>query len=291
MNESWLAATATHRADRPLATTSAPDAATLRWHYVHGFAGNPTDCAALADALDRAGVRGVWEAAALPGHTATAALSVATPTQTVSADAAIAGLVARCQSAADAGSPLLLVGYSLGARLALGAVLAGAPVAGLVCIGVTPGFDGTQAQARLRTDTDRAEVLVRDAGRFWPHWIDQPLLASQHDGDPQRRDQLLAARNALSPAGLAAAVVAYSPGAMPAVSPARLASLDVPVAYVAGARDRRYLGWAHQLAAATPGAWVLAVAGAGHAPHVEAPAATAAALVPWLTANALGERR
>jgi 2-succinyl-6-hydroxy-2,4-cyclohexadiene-1-carboxylate synthase len=59
----------------------------------------------------------------------------------------------------------------------------------------------------------------------------------------------------------------------------RLYGLRMPVTLIVGARDAKFRAVAARMADAIPGAEVVVVAGSGHAVHLEAPAAVAAALI------------
>ncbi|MFZ1995681.1 MAG: alpha/beta fold hydrolase, partial [Solirubrobacteraceae bacterium] len=77
-----------------------------------------------------------------------------------------------------------------------------------------------------------------------------------------------------TPAGLAEALRGLGTGALPSVWD-RLGELTVPVDLVVGERDEKFTEIARGMAAALPRAHVHVVGGAGHAVHLEAPAAVA----------------
>jgi 2-succinyl-6-hydroxy-2,4-cyclohexadiene-1-carboxylate synthase len=80
-----------------------------------------------------------------------------------------------------------------------------------------------------------------------------------------------------TPAGLARALRGLGTGALPSLWE-RLGELRAPVLLLAGERDRKFREIAARMAAALPDARVLAVPGAGHAAHLEAPEAVAEAI-------------
>ncbi|MDE0217008.1 MAG: alpha/beta fold hydrolase, partial [bacterium] len=59
----------------------------------------------------------------------------------------------------------------------------------------------------------------------------------------------------------------------------RLSELSMPCALIAGAEDAKFAAIAPQMAAAIPQASVRLIPDAGHASHLEAPDATAAAVI------------
>ncbi|MEM6788501.1 MAG: alpha/beta fold hydrolase [Myxococcota bacterium] len=165
-----------------------------------------------------------------------------------------------------------LVGYSLGARLALAIALA-APqrVARLVLIGGTPGIpDDAQRRARRDWDEAQARQIEADLPAWADRWEQLPVFAGQTDLPPRVRQRQRAWRRDHDPTGLAWAMRTLGQGHMPNLWPA-LPRLTMPVVYVAGARDEKYVAIAHRAAALSPRAQVVTVAGAGHNPILERP--------------------
>jgi 2-succinyl-6-hydroxy-2,4-cyclohexadiene-1-carboxylate synthase len=184
----------------------------------------------------------------------------------------LAGVVADVTAAGS--EPLQLAGYSMGGRLALHAALAlPGRVRRLVLIGASPGIadPGDRAQRRAADDRLAAEVERMTIEAFAERWARTGVLADQpaEVRAAVHRDRL---RN--TPAGLAAALRGLGTGALPSVWE-RLGELDVPVDLVVGERDAKFRALASEMAAALPAARVHVIAGAGHAVHLEAPAAVA----------------
>jgi 2-succinyl-6-hydroxy-2,4-cyclohexadiene-1-carboxylate synthase len=165
-----------------------------------------------------------------------------------------------------------LCGYSMGGRIALHVALA-APerVTRLVLVGATAGLDdpAERAARRARDDALAARVERGTIEEFAAAWRAQPLFA----GDPERvagaahADYL---RN--DPAALAAALRGLGTGVMEPLWD-RLGELDMPVTAAAGERDAKFRALAERLAAGLPDGRAAVVPGAGHAAHLEAPAA------------------
>lgn len=176
-----------------------------------------------------------------------------------------------------AGGPMELVGYSMGGRIALHVALALAGrVRRLVLIGASPGIADPAARTERRAADDglAAEVEQMTIEAFAERWAQTAVLADQpaHVQDAVRADRL---RN--TPAGLAAALRGLGTGALPSLWE-RLGELTVPVDLVVGERDAKFAAVAQEMAAALADARVHVVAGAGHAVHLEAPAAVADAI-------------
>ncbi len=168
-----------------------------------------------------------------------------------------------------------LAGYSMGGRLALHAALAlPSRIRRLTLIGASPGIaDPAQRAARAAADERlAAELEGMTIEQFAARWAQTPVLADQ---PPAVQAAIGADRLRNTPAGLAAALRGLGTGALPSLWD-RLGELTMPVDLVVGERDARFRATADAMAAAAPSARVTVVAGAGHAVHLEAPAAVAA---------------
>jgi 2-succinyl-6-hydroxy-2,4-cyclohexadiene-1-carboxylate synthase len=178
--------------------------------------------------------------------------------------------------------PLLLAGYSLGARLMLGLALHPAVrsrLAGLLLVAGTAGVDAPAARAaRAVVDDERAAWQARDPATFLAAFWDLPLFAGLREHP--RRAELLAERTAraqLAPARLAHLMRGLSVGRMPSLWSA-LPSLSVPVVVVNGALDRDYVLVGERLLSVLPRARQVIVEGASHALLLEAPSTMGATL-------------
>ena len=170
-----------------------------------------------------------------------------------------------------------LVGYSMGGRIALHAFLALPDrVDRLVLIGASPGIaDPAEREAR-RVDDERLadEIEGSTIETFARRWAQTPVLAGQ---PPEVLAAVHADRLRNRPAGLARSLRGLGTGALPALWH-RLPDMRVPIALVVGARDEKFRAVAARMASALPEADVAVVSGAGHAVHLEAPAAVAQAI-------------
>ena len=182
------------------------------------------------------------------------------------------GVIADVSAAASA--PFELVGYSMGGRLALHVALAlPGRVRRLVLIGASPGIADVSARAqRLAADERLAgEVELMTIEAFADRWARTAVLADQ---PPAVQAAVREQRLRSTPAGLAAALRGLGTGALPSVWE-RLGELTLPVDLVVGERDAKFRATAGEMAAALPAGRVHVVGGAGHAVHLEAPAAVA----------------
>jgi 2-succinyl-6-hydroxy-2,4-cyclohexadiene-1-carboxylate synthase len=169
--------------------------------------------------------------------------------------------------------PAAVIGYSLGARIAL-RLAVGHPgaVERLILESPSAGLPATQRAARIAADEALAVTLERDGiEAFVDRWEQQPIFASHAGLSPARAARQRAIRLANDPVGLAASLRGAGQGAMEPLH-GRLAEVKAPTLIVAGGLDAAGLGRARIVAAGIPGARLAAVPGAGHTPHAERPA-------------------
>jgi 2-succinyl-6-hydroxy-2,4-cyclohexadiene-1-carboxylate synthase len=193
-----------------------------------------------------------------------------------------AGLADAADPLAEAGGPGTWLGYSLGGRYCLHLALARPDVVeALVVLGATGGLDSEEARAeRMAADEALARSLEADGLEpFLDRWLALPLF-----GGLSPEAQHRAARLENDPAALAASLRQAGTGTQAPLWD-RLAALAMPVLVLAGERDERFAALGERLVGAIGDNATLAlVPGAGHAAHLEQPAAFLAVLRPWLAA-------
>lgn len=160
-----------------------------------------------------------------------------------------------------------LLGYSLGARVALHAALARPGVVRrLVLIGATAGIEDPVARAaRRRRDDELADDLEAsgDLEGFVRRWLAAPMFATVRAANlPERL------RN--SAPGLASSLRLAGTGTQEPLW-GRLGDLTMPVLVLAGTDDPRFAASGRRLAAGLPNAAFSLVPGAGHAAHLQQP--------------------
>lgn len=232
---------------------------------LHGFTGSGHSMAGLAAALGAGFETLVPD---LPGHGRSAAVRC-------TFDGCVDALR---DILAAAGHPRAhWLGYSMGARLALG-VAARHPgaAASLTLIGARAGIEDPAARAaRRRADAALAERIERDGlATFVDEWLAQELFATQRRLGDAFVAAARAERLAQDPQGLAEALRHLGPGAQPPLFDA-LPHIRIPVLLIAGALDPPFTAAAHDLARRLPNAAVHEIDDAGHAAHLERPAAVA----------------
>ena len=173
--------------------------------------------------------------------------------------------------------PFALAGYSQGGRIALHVALAHPErVSSLALIGASPGIADPAERAARRAADERLAIEIEASSieAFADRWARMPVLAGLRPDTAAaaRADRL---RNA--PDGLARALRGLGTGTLPPVWD-RLADLTMPVRLIVGERDAKFRAIAGAMAAGSPRASVHVVADAGHAVHLERPAAVAALL-------------
>lgn len=230
---------------------------------IHGFTGSPSSFDLVLDELDEA--RDVL-CPVLTGHgPLPEPVKVSTFRQEVDRIAT--------QIANWATEPAYVVGYSLGARVALG-MLAHHP--GLFCgaalIGLNPGLDDPEERATRAAADDRwRAVLDRgDLEGFIEAWSTQPLFASQQRLAKEIRDKQHQERLEHSARGLSHALQVLGLVAMPNYRDA-LAGIKQPIDLVVGEQDTKFLAIAQDIAGLFPTACLHTIPGAGHNLLLESP--------------------
>ena len=177
--------------------------------------------------------------------------------------------------------PSIVIGYSLGGRVALHLAL-GHPqlVERLVIIGATGGLDSEEERKqRCVADeslADRLEDIGVDA--FLDEWLSQPMFASLTAEQSFRE---VRAKN--SAAGLASSLRLCGTGTQESLW-SRLGELAMPVLVIAGANDEKFTHLGQRLVESIgTNASIHLVDNAGHSAQLENPAATAAAITDWLS--------
>ena len=236
---------------------------------LHGFTGSRHDWEPLATLLRRP-ILGID----LVGHGDADAPS---DDRAYAADAMVA---AARDGLGEPASPSIVMGYSMGGRVALRLALEHPEVVGaLVLIGVNPGIEGATARSE-RIARDRAlaaRIETRGMAWFCDHWETVPAIQSQRAIPDAVRIPMQARRRANRPAGLAGALRGFGQGAVEPVWD-RLGSIRQPTLLVTGAADPVYGAIADRMVPRMSRATHRIIAAAGHCAHLEAMDATAAAI-------------
>jgi 2-succinyl-6-hydroxy-2,4-cyclohexadiene-1-carboxylate synthase len=245
---------------------------TRRLIALHGFLGRPADWDHLRDAMPRAEVLplDLWQV-----------LGDARVVDWASATAAVDRALADVVAATPGAGPAVVVGYSMGARLALGSALlcaGGSSVWGCCFVSCHPGLAEDDLAGRVARraadETWARRFLVEREGALWEAWNAQPVFAGS--APAPGRGPLPAARDVL-----ARALTACSLAGQPDLRP-RLRSWPTRVLWVTGRRDPKFAALAAGLAEAGAQAEFVTCDDAGHRVPWDNPPAFAAALQDWI---------
>lgn len=165
----------------------------------------------------------------------------------------------------------IVVGYSLGGRVALGLVATGR-VHRAILVSTNPGIDDSERAERRARDAEWA-TLLRERGMiaFLDMWEAQPLFSTRMRAPLSHREARRARRLELDPEQLARSLEVMGLAEMPDY---RELVDTQRFSLVVGADDEKYGAIAHTL----PARCVI-LADCGHDPTLEQPAALADALV------------
>jgi 2-succinyl-6-hydroxy-2,4-cyclohexadiene-1-carboxylate synthase len=244
---------------------------------LHGFTGSSANWQAHVPALSEQYQVLIVD---LPGHGQTDAPD--DPAR-YGVEQVAADLIALSARAGAASAHVL--GYSMGARLALCMALAYPRfVRSLIMESGSPGLESVEErQARIRQDEALAERIVGDGlAAFVEYWENIPLFASQQRLSPEVRQRLREQRLRNRPEGLANSLRGMGTGVQPSLWN-RLDEISVPVLLLAGALDTKFVGIAQQMYDRMPDARLVIVPGAGHTIHLEAPTVFHAQITEFLS--------
>jgi len=219
---------------------------------LHGFTQTGAMFAELAELLGKEVL-----APDLPGH----GRSAGYPATFASAITGVAEVLAQV------GSPVPLIGYSQGGRVALAVALERPElVSHLVLVSTSLGIeDEVERGERLRADEVLAAELERgDLASFVDRWLNSPMFAGLERRGTAWREADVARRLENTPGALAGALVGMGQGGQPYLG-GRLGELGMPVLVIAGELDEKYSGLVTGLRHLLPHAVLEILPGVGHA--------------------------
>ena len=174
---------------------------------------------------------------------------------------------------AVAGESYSLMGYSMGARLALLYALEySSEIENLILESGSVGIESeVERQARKAADEQLALAIEDNDGEwFATKWANISIFESQHQLSPVVQDKLFQRRSHNSPYALAATLRGSGQGVMPYVGH-RLQELSMPSLYISGALDTKYTTIGRDVFGKLPNFKHVIVEGAGHNVHIEKP--------------------
>lgn len=179
----------------------------------------------------------------------------------------------------DTMRPGTLVGYSMGARMALHAAITGSDVINSLClISGTAGIEDERERATRRNNDDALADKIEKIGieAFVHEWLQQPIFSSLDDAKAQRDDRM---RNTAS--GLADSLRYAGTGTQDSLWQ-KLSSITIPVLLIAGEKDTKFVDIARRMSAALPQSDLHIMKNVGHTAHLEDPAQFTSIFEHWL---------
>lgn len=242
--------------------------------FLHGFMGRGEDWREPASSLPDQ-----WRSVLvdLPGHGGSTRLEPAAYTWE-GACGLVREVIEGCRS-----ERTVLVGYSMGARIALQvAVSEPGLVGGVVVESGTAGLEDPAARReRLALDQDRAasmqSVPMEEYVRGWYRQELFATLASRRD----LLEKMVVSRSRNDPGEVGRAMVGLSVANQPSLWGA-LAACDVPALVLSGGKDAKYRDLGGRIAGLMPRARAISIAGCGHNVHAEDPDAYLAELASFV---------
>ncbi len=174
-------------------------------------------------------------------------------------------------------TPFTLIGYSMGARLALSYALAKQDrIRSLILIGGSPGIQDEADRHQRALDDVQKIALLEDRGlsQFVNAWESQRIFSSQRF---LPSDKLLAQRRArlsTKPVSIINHLRASGTGVMKPLW-GQLDKIHIPVLLIVGSKDRKYVEIAERMQPKIPSSTISILPGSGHAVHFEKPLETA----------------
>lgn len=226
--------------------------------FLHGNVGTGSDWAPVVSALDDGGARGRFSTPTLWDYFSQ---SPGSP----NFDDWVEWF---CESNHVGGDKPVMVGYSLGGRLALHALVKYPELfQGAVIVCANTGLDPVERAERLKIDRDWRTKVIDDLDGFLNDWESQ-LIFAEGAAMPERKELVVWQDE------IAAAFDVWSLGRQENLL-SHLSSITCPVLWVSGQRDVRFTRIAAAAAAATQIGEHVIVADAGHRVPWDQPAETA----------------
>lgn len=231
---------------------------------LHGFTGSASGWEEHLDAFAHAGMHII--ALDMLGHGQSDA---PTDAQRYSIEACREDILAALQALGVQQGEAILLGYSMGGRIALYAALSGFFRA-LILESASPGIaDPFERAERRKSDEALATRIERDGiPAFVDYWEHIPLFASQRSLPLAVQQALHEQRLHNSAFGLAQSLRGVGTGVQPFLGP-QLPTLTLPVLLITGELDSKFTAIARMMAQHMLHARIEIVPAAGHTVHLE----------------------
>jgi len=229
--------------------------------FLHGFLGAKEDCQEMWEYLTE---RYYCIAFDLPGHGSSSALS--TDYLKILED----------EITCSATSPCILVGYSLGGRIALQLAEANpALYSHVIVLSAHPGLkEEKEKEQRLKSDAEWiAKIQGHGMPAFLKAWYDQPLFRSLHKR-PDLLQNIIQSRSSQDPARMADVLWTLSPARQKAISSFHPRSL-----FLYGEEDEKFEKLSQMLPESVS---VRKIERSGHVVHRENPKGCVEHILQWM---------
>ena len=241
---------------------------------LHGFTGNGSDFSLLKEQLSplvgSTHQRTVeWCLPTLPGH------EPDVPDNTPSTIQEYCNWVDRLSDSAHVKNHALniLIGYSMGARLAL--LHASAKTKswdGIILISGNPGIIDDNAR-RSRIEEDAALIdIIKERGleHFLRSWKENPILRHQQNAPKEFLEAMQCRKSLLRDEGIIRALLDFGQGVFPNLWD-EITSIQSPILLISGQKDPKYTAMSLAIKNLSDNATHAIIETSGHSPHIEAP--------------------
>jgi 2-succinyl-6-hydroxy-2,4-cyclohexadiene-1-carboxylate synthase len=215
---------------------------TITFCGLHGFSGHPEDWSLLRGQFNDWEVPNDWNLLTLPGHHTASHCdcSVGGHSEWLSTELSIQ----EEKTDPQAQSFTILIGYSLGARLALYHAISESTnnkVDALVLISPNPGIKDLEDRG-IRQDADRSLAhFIRKNGieSFIKKWNQEAIIQSQKNSPPIFYEAMQERKLRLNPEDLSNSLLNFGQGFFPNLWP-DIKSISIPTLLITGEMDRKY---------------------------------------------------
>ena len=166
--------------------------------------------------------------------------------------------------------PIILMGYSMGARLALSfATKYPQLLSGLVLESGSFGIeDPTEAQKRQSLDGHRTDEIQANFNDFLARWNAMPLFQSLHS--KALPSEYASIQKFQDPIWMANSLLGFGTGTMPCLHN-ELSKLEVPTQLMVGGDDTKFIAINQRMHQQIPNSYLSIIRKSGHRVHVDAP--------------------